>query len=74
MSKGNFMSFNDIFARTTINEQVSLSIDEFDKIIASMLVVPDKNKVEHDHIEFKDKDELNIFLNILCRKGGIIKI
>lgn len=49
------MGFNDRFGITDFvpessSQGVSLSIDDFDEIVAVMLLVPNKSQHDHDHI------------------------
>lgn len=67
------MAFEDRFAVTNIkldnsNQKMSFSIDEFDNIIAVILLVPNLEKSDHDHIYFEDNKDLKVFLNMLTMK------
>lgn len=66
------MSFNDRFGITDFVPEshpsgISLSIDEFDEILAVLLLIPDKDQDDHDHIQIprNKMNEFKVFLRTL---------
>lgn len=68
------MAFKDKYAITDINiinkkQRMSFSIDDFDEIIPVILLVPDLNNNDHDHVHLDNKS-LKEFKATIAMKGG----